>query len=74
MNILIKNTINSGKTAIMLVPEIALTPQMVSWFHGRFGDQAAVLHSGLSAGDEIRYSYYDTLELSTEVEENSFGF
>ncbi|MGI6239818.1 MAG: replication restart helicase PriA, partial [Christensenellales bacterium] len=40
-----------GKTAIVLVPEIALTPQMVRWFHARFGEDAAVLHSGLSKGE-----------------------
>ena len=38
-------------TAIVLVPEIALTPQMVSWLHARFGADAAVLHSRLSAGE-----------------------
>lgn len=40
-----------GKTAIVLVPEIALTPQMVSWFRSRFGEDAAVLHSRLSPGE-----------------------
>ena len=40
-----------GKTAIVLVPEIALTPQMVAWFRSRFGEDAAVLHSRLSAGE-----------------------
>ena len=47
----IRHALQMGKTAIVLVPEIALTPQMVSWFHRRFGDLAAVLHSGLSAGE-----------------------
>ncbi|KJU73666.1 primosomal protein DnaI [Pediococcus damnosus LMG 28219] len=41
-----------NKTAIMLVPEIALTPQMVSRVKGRFGKQVAVLHSGLSDGEK----------------------
>ena len=50
---LIKNTINSGKTAIMLVPEIALTPQMLKQLRARFGDDAAILHSGLSAGERF---------------------
>ena len=36
----------------MLVPEISLTPQMVNRFKGRFGDQVAVLHSGLSVGEK----------------------
>ena len=40
-----------GKTAIVLVPEIALTPQMVAWFRSRFGEDAAVLHSRLSPGE-----------------------
>ena len=40
-----------GKTAIVLVPEIALTPQMVLWFRSRFGEDAAVLHSRLSPGE-----------------------
>jgi primosomal protein N' (replication factor Y) len=35
------------------VPEIALTPQMVRWFHARFGADAAVLHSGLSKGERF---------------------
>ena len=42
-----------GKSAIVLVPEIALTPQMVAWFHQRFGADAAVLHSGLSQGEHF---------------------
>ncbi len=41
-----------GKGAILLVPEISLTPQMVGWFRARFGDHAAVLHSGLSQGEK----------------------
>ncbi|NLW20343.1 MAG: primosomal protein N' [Clostridiales bacterium] len=42
-----------GRGVIVLIPEIVLTPQMVSWFRGRFGDVAAVLHSGLSAGERF---------------------
>ena len=49
----IRHALQQGKTAIVLVPEIALTPQMVAWFHARFGAQAAVLHSGLSAGEKF---------------------
>ena len=49
----IRHALEQGKGAIVLVPEIALTPQMVSWFHARFGDNAAVLHSGLSAGERF---------------------
>ena len=40
-----------GRGAVALVPEIALTPQMVARFRGRFGDRVAVLHSGLSDGE-----------------------
>jgi primosomal protein N' (replication factor Y) (superfamily II helicase) len=48
----IQEVINKGKEAIVLVPEISLTPQMVERFKGRFGDEVAVLHSGLSAGEK----------------------
>lgn len=41
----------NGQTALMLVPEIALTPQMVQRVRGRFGQQVAILHSGLSNGE-----------------------
>ena len=40
------------KTAIMLVPEISLTPQIVERFVSRFGDSVAILHSGLSDGEK----------------------
>ncbi len=49
----IRHALNKGQSAIVLVPEIALTPQMVSWVHASFGDLAAVLHSGLSAGERF---------------------
>lgn len=48
---LIKHVIDSGKQAIVLVPEISLTPQMVERFRGRFGSEVAVLHSRLSLGE-----------------------
>lgn len=48
----VRQALLRGKGAILLVPEIALTPQMVSWFRSRFGDTAAVLHSGLSQGEK----------------------
>ncbi len=41
------------RTAIVLVPEIALTPQTVDRFRGAFGDQVAVLHSALSDGERV---------------------
>ncbi|MGR9050218.1 primosomal protein N' [Halobacillus faecis] len=48
----IQEVIDKGEEAIMLVPEIALTPQMVERFKGRFGSKVAVLHSALSAGEK----------------------
>lgn len=45
---LIDKVIKTGKTAIMLVPEISLTPQIVDRFVTRFGSDIAILHSGLS--------------------------
>ncbi|PZT54793.1 primosomal protein N' [Paenibacillus silvae] len=47
----IQQCINQERQAIVLVPEIALTPQMVERFKGRFGDQVAVMHSRLSGGE-----------------------
>ena len=44
---LIQEALARGKTALLLVPEIALTPQMMEKFAGCFGDEAALLHSGL---------------------------
>lgn len=48
----IQDVIKKGKEAIVLVPEISLTPQMVSRFKGRFGSKVAVLHSALSSGEK----------------------
>ena len=48
---LIEDALNKGKTSIMLVPEISLTPQMVERFQKRFGNIAA-LHSALSDGEK----------------------
>lgn len=50
---LIRRCLNRGKGAIVLVPEIALTPQMAAWFRARFGDTAAILHSALSKGEQF---------------------
>ena len=47
----IERVLNHDRQAMMLVPEIALTPQMVLRFKKRFGDEVAVLHSGLSKGE-----------------------
>lgn len=49
----VRQTLSLGRSAIILVPEIALTPQMVSWFRGRFGPVAAVIHSRLSPGERF---------------------
>lgn len=49
----IDTCIKLGKQAIMLVPEISLTPQMVERFVGRFGNDVAVIHSGLSQGERF---------------------
>lgn len=48
----IQNVLDKGKEAIVLVPEISLTPQMVTRFKGRFGHRVAVMHSALSAGEK----------------------
>ena len=45
--------LSRGKTGIMLVPEISLTPQVLSNFRSRFGANVALLHSGLSAGERF---------------------
>ncbi|OXM85859.1 primosomal protein N' [Paenibacillus rigui] len=47
----IQTCLDQGREAIVLVPEISLTPQMVERFKGRFGDQVAVMHSRLSHGE-----------------------
>jgi primosomal protein N' (replication factor Y) len=48
---LLRGVVASGRGAIVLVPEITLTPQTVARVRGVFGDQVAVLHSGLSDGE-----------------------
>jgi primosomal protein N' (replication factor Y) len=48
----IAEVLTQGKTAMMLVPEISLTPQMVQRFKSRFGEQVAVMHSALSQGEK----------------------
>ncbi len=48
---LIENCLASGKSAMLLVPEIALTPQLLSVLAAHFGGQVALLHSSLSAGE-----------------------
>ncbi len=50
---LIEKVVNSGKGVIVMVPEIALTPQTINVFYSYFGDTVAVFHSALSAGERI---------------------
>lgn len=50
---LIERELSKGKNALLLVPEISLTPQIMSNFKARFGDFVAMLHSGLSAGERF---------------------
>lgn len=49
---LIDQVLKEGKTAIVLVPEISLTPQMISRFTKRFGHNIAAIHSALSEGEK----------------------
>ena len=54
---LIKKTLKQNKTVLFLVPEISLTPYMISYFYSRFEDKLAVIHSGLTPSqyfDEYR--------------------
>lgn len=53
----IASCLHEGKTAIVLVPEISLTPQTVGRFRSRFGDRIAVLHSRMSEGE--RFDQWD---------------
>ena len=50
---LIAKCLQEGKSSIFLVPEISLTPQMLAQLRARFGKNAAILHSGLSAGERF---------------------
>lgn len=50
---LIRHTVAKGKGVILMVPEIALTPQLVNKFTALFGSQVAVFHSGLSFGERL---------------------
>jgi primosomal protein N' (replication factor Y) len=55
----LRRLVDAGRSAIVLVPEIGLTPQTVARFRGVFGDRVAVLHSGLSDGE--RYDAWRAL-------------
>ena len=54
---LIEKVLQHGKCAIILVPEISLTPQLSMTFYKRFGDDVALLHSGLSDGERFDQWY-----------------
>lgn len=54
------HALQQGKTALLMVPEISLTPQIAERVRARFGSQVAVLHSGLSAGE--RYDEWRRIE------------
>ena len=48
-----RHALDAGRQVCVLVPEIGLTPQLVGRFKARFGDDVAVLHSGLTASDRL---------------------
>ena len=50
---LIAHTLRKGKQALLLIPEISLTPQIVERFQHAFGNQVALIHSGLSLGQRL---------------------
>ncbi len=50
---LFESALKEGKSSILLVPEIALTPQMVGKLRAYFGDNVAIIHSGLGAGERF---------------------
>lgn len=58
-----QHCLSTGKNAIILVPEISLTPQMASRFISRFGNDVAILHSGLSMGE--RYEQWMKIKNGT---------
>ncbi len=65
---LIKKILKLNKTAIMLVPEISLTTQMVNRFYKSFGKDVAILHSGLSDGEKYdEYSKINNKEIKVVV-------
>ena len=50
-----KNVLDQGRSAILLVPEIGLTPAVAADVHNRFGDEVAILHSGLSEKERAEH-------------------
>ena len=51
---MIEKTLRDGREALVLVPEISLTPQAIERFRGRFSDEVAVLHSGMTEAERRR--------------------
>lgn len=65
---LIKKVLKLGKKAIMLVPEISLTTQMVNRLYNSFGNNVAILHSGLSDGEKYdEYTKINNNEVNVVV-------
>ena len=62
----IDHVLEKGKGVIVLLPEIALTPQTLSIFCSRYGERVAVMHSALSAGERLD-TYYRILEGEADV-------
>ncbi len=62
----IDHVLSRGKGVIVLLPEIALTPQTLSIFYSRYGKRVAVMHSSLSAGERLD-TYYRILEGEADV-------
>ena len=62
---LIEDVLLRGQDAIVLVPEISLTPQTANRFCGRFGEKVVILHSALSAGE--RYDAWNRIKNSSGV-------
>ncbi len=61
----VEYVISKGKRAVILVPEIALTPQMSTRFTSRFGNRVSVFHSGLSFGE--RYDAWNSIKTGKTV-------
>src|SRR5699024_571850 len=58
---LIEDVLKNNQSAIVLVPEIALTPQFIKVFTARFGEEVAVLHSALGVGE--RYDSWKKIKM-----------
>ena len=63
---LIKEIIKKDKTALLLVPEISLTEQIINIFYDYFGESVAILHSGLSKGEKYD-EYVKILEKKVKI-------